>query len=775
MNKVILAEHAGFCGGVRRAVLITEKALVTDDQVYVAGDLVHNKDVMRRLTEQGLRIWQGEPLTARDTIIIRAHGTELATLQKFEKMGARIIDATCPDVAKIHRIAEEAAQQKATLIVFGEADHPEVKGILSRCPNNSIATLDYSEITDYLQSEKKKFIVSQTTANKSKWHDFIANIQNIGRNYNIFNTICPATAIRQASSVDLACQADIIFVVGGYNSSNTRRLYELCSRTGVRAYHIENATDIITDWFKETDSVVGVTAGASTPDWVIKEVIVQMEKNLEKDVMVTDEATVETEAIEEATVEAEGSEEATVEAKVSEEATVEAEATEEVPTPDQTVVEEVTEEVPVTEEPAAESVIEEEAETTQPDNMEDMLSEDVATIQRGSIITGKVIKLTSDEALVDVGYKSEGIVKLRELTNDKSLTPADVVSVGDDIDVFVVRVSDDNGNPVLSLKRAQSRLSWNKVREAHEEKVVVTGKVIEAVKGGLLVDVFGMRAFLPASLVDRNYVADLNVFVGQDISAKIIEIDQRKRRVVLSRQLVLEESYQEKQAETWKELAAGQILEGKVQRLTKFGAFVDIGSVDGLVHISELSWGRVEHPSEVLSEGDTVTVKVLGVDTERQRVSLSIRQVTADPWTTVEENYKAGEVKQGKVVRTVGFGAFVELEPGIEGLVHISQLAWKHVEKAEDVVNPGDMIEVKILSVNQAEKRISLSIKETTERPARTERSGSSDRSPRRQSRTVEHKEASNITLGDMFGDLLNKAKNKNQATEPQEKQDEPE
>jgi len=270
----------------------------------------------------------------------------------------------------------------------------------------------------------------------------------------------------------------------------------------------------------------------------------------------------------------------------------------------------------------------------------------------------------------------------------------------------------------------------------------------------------GMRAFLPASLVDRNYVPDLSVFTGEDITAKVIEIDRQKRRVVLSRQAYLEEIYKKQQEETWNSLEEGQVIKGIVQRITNFGAFVDVGAVDGLVHISELSWGRVEHPSEVLNEGDEVTVKVLSVDREKERVSLSIRQVTDDPWTKVDKNYEAGEIVQGKFVRTVSFGAFVELETGVEGLVHISQLAWNHVEKTEDVVSPGDVIKVKILSVNQEEKRISLSLKETTERPPRKE-----GRSNRRKP-TTGHSENASVTLGDMFGDLLNKAKKKNDEQE---------
>ncbi len=723
MGKVILAEHAGFCAGVKRAVDLAELHLKSG-RVIVDGSLIHNDDVMKSLIEKGLQVWDGKPVAEGVKVLVKSHGAPLETIEKMRGKQTELIDATCPHVQRIYRIAEQAAQENAFLIIYGESDHPEIKGIVSRASEKVAVTKNSAEVLEILLRDEKKYVVSQTTSNFLEWVKFTEEIKKICSNINIFNTICPATTIRQRASVDLARQVDIMLIVGGYNSSNTRRLHELCNQAGVRAYHIANAADIDRKWFPENDVVVGVTAGASTPDWVIKEVIVQMEKNLEKDAMVTEEATENTEAVE--------TEESVSES--AEEVTNEADA----------VVEEVEEEV----------TEEKQEEAAQPSNMEEILNDDVATIKRNSIVTGKVVKVNDDEVLVDIGYKSEGIIKLRELTNDTSLTPTDIVSEGDEIEVFVVRVSDDNGNPVLSRKRAQAINAWNKVREAFENKEIVSGKVLEAVKGGLLVNIYGMRAFLPASLVDRSYVPDLNVFVGQEISAKIIEIDRHKRRVVLSRQVVLEEEYKQNQEKTWNKLEVDQVLDGIVQRITKFGVFVDIGSVDGLVHISELSWGRVEHPSEVINEGEEVQVKVLGVDRENERVSLSIRQVLPDPWTKVDVNYKAGDVKEGKVVRTVSFGVFVELEPGIEGLVHISQLAWQHVEKAEDVVKPGDIVSVKVLSVNKDEKRISLSVKETTERPPRKEKSS-------KQSRTVEHTEASSVTLGDMFGDLLSKAKKK--------------
>ncbi|MFP4456519.1 MAG: 30S ribosomal protein S1 [Clostridia bacterium] len=763
--EIKVAKYAGFCSGVKRAVKIAQNSLKCGT-IVVDGELVHNKDVISHLIDKGLTIWDGQSIEKGTKVLIKAHGTTIEQENYFTENECTLIDATCPHVKKIHKIAEEAKDKGIPLIIFGEKKHPEVKGIASRGGNNVQIVENEEELIDAIDERKETYVVCQTTANTEKWNIINGRIVEKYDNLKIFQTICPATTIRQRASIDLARQVDIMLIVGGYNSSNTRRLHELCSQTGVRAYHVENASDLDYSWFTENDLKIGVTAGASTPDWVIKEVIVQMEKNLEKDNVNVEEMKEEAEEVlEDVKEKVEEVVEEVKEEVVNEEEQEEVEETEEATEEEAETVEEVEEESTsqedTEEDTSEEDEEDEEEDEEQPTNMEDMLDDDFASLKKGSIVNGTVVRVNDDEVLVDIGFKSEGIVTLRELTNDRTLTPSDLVEEGDEIEVFVLRVSDDNGNPVLSKRRAESIAAWNKVKESYENEEDVTGRVVEAVKGGLLVDVMGMRAFLPASLVDRNYVPDLSVFTGEDITAKVIEIDRQKRRVVLSRQAYLEEIYKKQQEETWNTLEEGQVIKGIVQRITNFGAFVDVGAVDGLVHISELSWGRVEHPSEVLNEGDEVTVKVLSVDREKERVSLSIRQVTDDPWTKVDKNYEAGEIVQGKVVRTVSFGAFVELEPGVEGLVHISQLAWNHVEKTEDVVTPGDVIKVKILSVNKDEKRISLSLKETTERPPRKEGRSSNRRKP-----TTGHSENASVTLGDMFGDLLNKAKKKNEEEE---------
>lgn len=704
--RIIVADYSGFCSGVRRAVDLAKAALAEDKAVYVLGDLVHNDDVMSELRQRGLKVITIEDLAPQSTLLIRAHGTTPDVYTKAKQRKCSIIDATCPCVQRIHRVVTEMVRDGLRVVVFGEKDHPEVLGIVSRAGDDAIVVESADEALSLPDNLPPLGLVAQTTANHREWQKVAEILQRKAASIHIVDTICNATTQRQQAAIDLAQQVDIMLIVGGHNSANTTRLWALCCEIGVPAYHIANAGEIVPSWFKLSDTV-GITAGASTPDWIIKEVLRRMEK-IEKQLEVNQE-----DVVSESTEEATSSE----------------------PTVEETPVEEQTQPEVDTETEDLQAAVED---------------EEMTELRRNSLVTGEVVRVDEDEVFVDIGYKTEGIVSLRELTNDPTLTPADVVSVGDKIDVVVLRTADENGNPVLSKRRADSRKAWAAVKKAFADHEIVSGKVLEEVKGGLIVDVFGLRGFMPASLVDRRYVPELSVFVGQEVQAYIIELDQAKRRIVLSRQAVLEETYEKQRQETWESLEEGQVRTGVVQRLTDFGAFVDLGGVDGLIHISELSWGRVDHPSDVLSEGQEVQVRVLNVDRERERVSLSLRATLPDPWDTVEEKYPPGSIVQGKVVRTASFGAFVELEPGVEGLVHISQLAWRHVENTEEVVKPGDEVEVKVLSVSPDEKRISLSIKETQERPQRG-----------RPQQTVTHTERGSITLGDMFGDLLNKAKGK--------------
>src|ERR671930_632585 len=332
------------------------------------------------------------------------------------------------------------------------------------------------------------------------------------------------------------------------------------------------------------------------------------------------------------------------------------------------------------------------------------------TINEGEVVHGKVVRVDKDEVLVDIGYKSEGVIPVAELSIRRSVNPADEVSIGDEVDALVLTKEDAEGRLILSKKRARFEMAWKAIEQAAESGEPVNGRVIEVVKGGLILDL-GVRGFLPASLVDIRRVQDLDEFLGQELRCKVIELNRSRNNVVLSRRAVLEDERKEMRQAILDRLNPGDVVEGQISNIVDFGAFVDLDGMDGLIHISELSWSHVNHPSEVLEIGQTVKVKVLDIDRERQRISLGLKQTQTDPWQQVLEQYKEGDVVEGKVTKVVTFGAFVEILPGVEGLVHISELAQHHVENPREVVSQGDLVQAKIIEVDAERRPLSLSLK----------------------------------------------------------------
>jgi small subunit ribosomal protein S1 len=331
-------------------------------------------------------------------------------------------------------------------------------------------------------------------------------------------------------------------------------------------------------------------------------------------------------------------------------------------------------------------------------------------INEGQVVHGKVVRVDKDEVLVDIGYKSEGVIPVAELSIRRSINPQDEVNIGDEIDALVLTKEDAEGRLILSKKRARFEMAWKAIEQAAESGEPVNGRVIEVVKGGLILDL-GVRGFLPASLVDIRRVQDLDEFLGQELRCKVIELNRSRNNVVLSRRAVLEDERKEMRQAILDRLQPGDVVEGQISNIVDFGAFVDLDGMDGLIHISELSWSHVNHPSEVLEIGQTVQVKVLDIDRDRQRISLGLKQTQSDPWQQVLETYKEGDVVEGKVTKVVTFGAFVEILPGVEGLVHISELAQHHVENPREVVSQGDEVKVRILEVDAERRRLSLSLK----------------------------------------------------------------
>ena len=626
---MVLASHAGFCFGVRRAVGTAEKAA----PAVTLGPIIHSPQVVERLRRMGI-----VPVDALEEIpdgvraVIRSHGVDRATYDALARKGCEVVDATCPFVARIHDMAREASRAGIPLVVVGEAEHPEVRGILGWTDGEKYAVLSREDV-ERLPHLSKALVVSQTTMVEEKFRELCSALAGKIDRPDVRATICPATRDRQNECVEIARKADVMIVIGGRESSNSRKLYRLAARFCPRTFFIESAAELSGVRAAPSD-VIGITAGASTPDCIIKEVVARM-NDIEKKAPIEE-----------------------------------------------------------TQDPSVMS-------------MEDV-DKTLVQLRPGQIVTGQVVQISDDEVCVNVGYKADGLIKKSDLSSTD-------VKIGDEIEVEVVKVNDGEGNVLLSQKNIINRKAWEDICAKEEAGEFVDGIGKEAVKGGLLADVEGVRTFIPASQLSLRYVEKIDEFVGQPMKLKIIEIDKAKKRIVASRKAVLMAEEAEKKKHIWETLEVGSIVKGTVRRLADFGAFVDIGGVDGLVHVTDLSWGRVKHPSDVVSVGQEIDVKILNVDPERERISLSYKQTQPRPWTVAADKYPVGSVVEGKVVRITTFGAFVELEPGLDGLVHISQCALTRIAKVEDAVNVGDIVRVKVLDVNTEAKRISLSIREVLE------------------------------------------------------------
>lgn len=737
-----IADSSGFCFGVKRAILLAEETL-GKEPLYALGPLVHNPQEMERLSQLGLVVVADIGFVPDGAaVLIRAHGTSPTVHAAAAKKQLKVYDATCPHVDKLQRKAAEYVQRGYQLLIVGDETHPEVQAALAWAREQATVIAGPKEVAALTLSDRVA-IVAQTTTKLDVWNAVLQELKNRVANLEIGYTICNATKERQQAAQELSKQVDIMVVVGGHNSANTRNLVQLCSEIGKPTHHVETAADLDPTWF-QAGALVGITAGASTPDWIIKEVVTTVENMENKNNEVIEEGTLQPE--DEKLAEEATAAEATSEVSESTEADCQA--------PCECEEQGAEHACECSEEPADEGEEAEHVEETT--DMADVAG-DMIDIRTGQVVEGTVVRVTDSEVYVDIRYKSDGIIQANELSNLPNVQPADVVKEGDIIKVVVLRLENREGNVVLSKRRADAEAGWKLAEAAFAEGKIVSGQVTEVVKGGLIVNLFNLRAFLPASLVDMRFVPDLSIYVGQDVDVKIIEMENNRRRLVVSRKAAIEELESERKEATWASLEEGQLIEGTVQRLTDFGAFVDIGGVDGLVHVSEISWGRVNHPSEALAEGEKVSVKVLGLDRERERISLSLKHAQPDPWTLVTEQFKVGDTVPGKVMRTVSFGAFVEITPGVEGLVHISQLSNERVERTEDVVNPGDEIQVHILSINPAERRVSLSMRDpSAPRPERSQ--GGGDRFERRSrggGRSQSYHEEGSVTLGDVFGNLF--------------------
>ena len=728
--EIILADAAGFCFGVKRALSLTNQVLREVDPatpIYTLGPLIHNPQVVAQLEAQGVRVLDQPGEASSGVVIVRSHGIAPKVLEELQELNHEVVDATCPFVQRAMRWAKQLRDEGYQVIIVGDRFHPEVQAILGYAGETAHVVSNPQEIRK-LPIASRVGVIAQTTQSVQNFEACVDELVGKVEDLKTFDTICTATEQRQKSARELAAKVDVMVVIGGRNSANTKRLAEICQEQGTVTYHIETPDELQREWFARARRV-GVTAGASTPDWLIEGVLTRMSEFSEEKVTETMEETVQSVEAELENSTGEPAEEPVAEmAGVTEGA---ADVQEEAAEP----------------EAEAGSAASEEAKLH-----EAQMSEyDLKMPTQGAIIKGKVVHISADEVLVDIDYKSEGRIPLNELSFIANANPEDIVSVGEEIYVKVLKVDDSEGNVVLSKKRADADLSWERLEKLYESGETLEAKVVQVVKGGLLVNV-GVRGFIPASHVSRGFEDNLEKYVGQTLELKIIELDRSKNNVVFSHKVVLEEKHARAKEAAFNTLQPGMKVSGVVRRLTDFGAFVDLGDgVEGLLHVSEMAYSRVKHPSDVVSEGDEITVMVLGVDKARERISLGLKQTVPDPWTTVGERYSVGQKVTGEVTRVVDFGAFVKLEDGIEGLVHISELSHKHVAKAEDVVKPGDQVEVKVISVDPEARRIGLSIKELEPKPQ------PQPKAKQAQPSFVEGTDRDELTtnIGDMFGDLF--------------------
>lgn len=813
--EIIVAENAGFCFGVKRAVDIT-LAVANNEElpapIFTLGPLIHNAEVVKKIEEKGVKALEDIshlPLDKKGAIIIRSHGVRPEIVEELREKGWHIIDATCPFVKKAQDYSKMLVREGYQLIIFGDSKHPEVQGILGHVSDKARVLGEPEDAKD-LERTTKIGLVPQTTKNTQKFKELVQILLEKTNELRVFNTICTVTQKRQEVAYSLASKVDVIVVVGGHNSSNTRSLYNICKGQGIPTYQIEKPEEINLKWFNGIDKV-GIVAGASTPNWTIKEVEELMfekseerkeekreqeeQKEIEKEEQKASEKEenekeapeqeeeksqpeepVEGEKEKEKETETETEEEEQVEEKEEPEAEqgkTEVEKEEKTDEEEQEKEEEIEEEIEEeekeevvgetetaegeeidkkqegesqpSEDIAAEEKVAEEA--IHPMDEEEALQygQDVQAFSKGQIIDGKVVEITEEGIFVDIGSKTEGFVPKREVAQDLVENISDHVQPGDEIKVYFLG-TDDDGAAKLSKKRAAIEEAWENVIQAQKDQSIIKGKATKVVKGGLVVDV-GLRGFIPASHIAIEYVEDLEQFVGQELEMKVLEVEKKNNNVVLSRRKVLEEEQEQQKLKTMEEISEGDVVKGRVTKIVDFGAFIDIGGIEGLLHISEMSWGRIEHPSRVIAEGQEIEVKVLSVDKESERISLGLKQILPDPWDEFVKNHNVGDKVEGTITKTVSFGAFMEIENGIEGLIHISQLARRHVENPDEVVSKGDQVLAKIININEGERKVGLSLKEMEEDKQKKEVKEFTDQA----------KEEGNITIGDMVGDLFQK------------------
>lgn len=674
MSAVIqLAKSAGFCFGVDKAVSLVNRLLEEGRRVCTLGPIIHNPQVVSKLEKRGVRIVES-PEEAPDgsVLVIRSHGVARDVYERIQTRRLELCDATCPFVAKIHRIVSEKSSEGYTVFIAGNEGHPEVMGIRGHCVNEAHVFSSADELEELINSsencEKKSVVlVAQTTFNMNIWEKCAEIAKNHYTNPLIFDTICNATADRQNEAVRLSRESDMMVIVGGRQSSNTAKLRDVCSMY-CPTILVETAGELERSVFAGVKKI-GITAGASTPADIIKEVLSTMSE------IVNNNEVQETEAAAEVKAEPEANTEMAVEAAP--------------------------------------------AKSFEEMSFEEALEASLQSLSTDERVRGIVVGIAPNEVQVEVvGRKQAGYVPADELSATPGVNPADLVKIGDELELLIMRTNDQEGTIMLSKKRVDAMKGWDKVVEAEASGEILDGVVTDVIKGGILAVTHGVRVFIPASHASIMRMEDLSPLLKQEVRFKIIEVNTSRRRAVGSIRLVAKAERKEKEAAFWEQAEVGQTYTGVVKSLTSYGAFVDLGGVDGMIHISELSWTRIKHPSEVVNIGDTVQVYIRDLDTEKRKISLGYRKAEDNPWEIFKAEYPIGSVVTAKIVGMTTFGAFAQIIPGIDGLIHISQIADRRIEKPQDELKVGQEVQVKITNVDYDAKRISLSIRALLEEKA---------------------------------------------------------
>ncbi|MDE5556467.1 MAG: bifunctional 4-hydroxy-3-methylbut-2-enyl diphosphate reductase/30S ribosomal protein S1 [Ruminococcus sp.] len=639
MSKITVAKSAGFCFGVDRAVKMVYNELDKGVKVATFGAIIHNKDVVNDMTARGVRIVNSvDELQPGETVVIRSHGVGREVYEQIRKKGNRLLDATCPFVSKIHKIVAEKTKEGCFILIAGDSEHPEVRGIVGHCDQNYFVFKDNFELKHFFENLDENFkktiaFVAQTTYNILVWEKCLKEIPE-DVPVVISDTICNATDKRQSDARELAQRSDIMFVVGGKHSSNTVKLYDVCSKY-CKTYHIENVQELETLDIPVAENI-GITAGASTPAYIIKEVLTKM-------------AEIEKETIQEE------------------------------------------------------------------ENFQELLDQSFKKIHTGEKVKAIVVSVNNAEVVVDLGTKHTGYVALEDLTDDVTKKPEDIVNVGDEIELVVIKVNDAEGVAHLSKKKVDEQAGYEKILKAKEEGTILEGTIQHVVNRGVTLNVNGVRVFIPASHTGLPIGAELEQLLKKKVEFMIIEVTEGRKRAVGSIKAVQNARKEEIKAKFWETTSIGDTFTGKVKSLTNFGAFVDLGGIDGMVHISELSWKRLKHPSEVVSVGDTLEVYIKDLDKESGRISLGYKNSEDNPWKIFMDNYKVGDVVKATVVSITAYGAFAQIIDGVDGLIHISKIADRKVENVKDVLSVGDEVTVKITNIEEDRKRVSISMRDVEE------------------------------------------------------------